>query len=208
MKIVVISDEILKNELLATVEKDIQSIVWLVHPSKISDADCYIDLLFDNSIERISILKEFSAKIIIVNAVNITLSSLPENFIRINGWPTFLSRNLIEASCKSDHLKDNVEAVFSQFNKTIEWTPDIIGFISARVISMLINEAYFTLEDEVTGKNEIDIAMKLGTKYPYGPFEWSQKIGLKNIYELLSKLSQDQSRYSPCELLKNEAVQA
>ena len=49
--------------------------------------------------------------------------------------------------------------------------PDIPGFISARVVSMIINEAYFALEEEVSSKEEIDTAMKLGTNYPYGPFD-------------------------------------
>jgi 3-hydroxyacyl-CoA dehydrogenase len=44
---------------------------------------------------------------------------------------------------------------------------------------MIINEAYFALEDNVSTKAETDIAMKLGTNYPYGPFEWGQLIGLK-----------------------------
>jgi 3-hydroxybutyryl-CoA dehydrogenase len=34
-------------------------------------------------------------------------------------------------------------------------------------------------DDEISTKAEIDIAMKLGTNYPYGPFEWSEKSGWK-----------------------------
>ena len=85
----------------------------------------------------------------------------------------------------TDVNKETAEKIFSCFNKTIEWVADIPGFITPRVISMIINEAYFTLDEKVSTKEEIDTAMKLGTNYPYGPFEWGATIGLKNVYELI-----------------------
>ena len=47
--------------------------------------------------------------------------------------------------------------------------------------------------------------MRLGTNYPYGPFEWSKKIGLKNIATLLTELSLTEKRYHPADLLLKEA---
>jgi len=206
MKIVVISDEALKTALLAQDLNSAPEIVWLSLPEKVTGATCYIDLLFDYTKERINTLQEISSGLTIVNSVNKTCNYLPEDFVRINGWATFLNRPLIEAACINENLKAETEIVFSFFNKSIEWVPDILGFISPRVISMIINEAFFTLQDEVTGKEEIDIAMKLGTRYPFGPFEWSEKIGIKEIYSLLSNLSTTHKRYEPSELLKQEAA--
>ena len=71
---------------------------------------------------------------------------------------------------------------------------------------MIINEAYYTLQDKISTKAEIDIAMKLGTNYPHGPFEWSSLIGLKNIYELLTVLSKTDTRYTASDLLMKEAT--
>ena len=102
--------------------------------------------------------------------------------------------------------KGLAEKVLSQFNKTPEWLDDISGFIAPRVISSIINEAYFALSEGVSTKEEIDTAMKLGTNYPYGPFEWSRKIGLKNIATLLTKLSAEEERYTPSKLLLEEAA--
>ena len=76
--------------------------------------------------------------------------------------------------------------------------------ISLRIISMIVNEAYFALGDEISTKAEIDIAMKLGTNYPYGPFEWSQRIGLKKIFALLQNLGGGDERYEIAPLLKYE----
>ena len=83
--------------------------------------------------------------------------------------------------------------------------PDIAGMITARVLATIINEAYYTLGAQVSTREEIDIAMKLGTSYPYGPFEWSAKIGLNRIYELLTELSTVDKRYIPAPLLTQEA---
>lgn len=69
---------------------------------------------------------------------------------------------------------------------------------------MIINEAYFGLGDGISSKQEMDIAMKLGTNYPFGPFEWSEKIGLGRIHALLSKLSETSTRYQIAPALTKE----
>ncbi len=205
MKIAVITDDVLKEEWQAPGRQETALVEWLSEPVVVKDADCYIDLLFHPDAERINKLQKLHPAIVIVNSVIATLNNLPENFIRMNGWPGFLKRAVVESSCGTDDLKIGVKKIFAQFNRTAEWVPDVPGFISARVICMIINEAYFALDEKVSSKNEIDTAMKLGTNYPYGPFEWSEKIGLKNVCELLTTLSNSNSRYEPAALLKKEA---
>ena len=78
------------------------------------------------------------------------------------------------------------------------------GFPRHYVINPRINEAFFALEDGVSTMDEIDLAMKLGTNYPYGPFEWHNKIGLQNIYNLLKSLSEKDKCYSVSPLLENK----
>jgi len=206
MKIAVITNEALKEEWLAQGSQETAGIAWLTEPIAVEDADCYLDLLFQPDKERINKLRKLQPAMIIVNSVMMTLNELPEKFIRVNGWPTFLKRPVVEASCSNDDLKKQAERIFITFNKMAEWVPDVPGFITARVISMIINEAYFTLDEKVSSKKEIDIAMKLGTNYPYGPFEWSERTGLKNVYELLSNLAMTNARYEPAALLKKEAL--
>ena len=206
MKVAIITDDALKEEWISQGMQESVQAEWLPGPMAVEGAGCYIDLLFQPTSERINQLKKLQAATIIVNSVTATLDKFPENFIRINGWPGFLKRTVVESSCSNDELKSRAEKIISLFNKTIEWVPDVPGFITARIISMIINEAYFTLDEKVSSKKEIDIAMKLGTNYPYGPFEWSEKIGLKKVYELLSTLSKSNSRYEPASLLKKEAL--
>jgi 3-hydroxybutyryl-CoA dehydrogenase len=206
MKIILLCNTLQKEELITQDSDKTLELVYCDNPGSAvtNGAGACIDLLFDNTAERVKELTGLQTKIIIVNSVIVTLNDLPPGFVRINGWNTFLKRSIVEASGPRN-IKKNVEQVFSGFNKKTEWVADIPGFITARVVASIINEAYFSLQEKVSSKNEIDTAMKLGTNYPYGPFEWSQKIGLKNIFNLLSHLSEQQKRYTPAELLGKEA---
>lgn len=57
--------------------------------------------------------------------------------------------------------------------------------VLARTISMIVNEAYFMVEEGVSNAEDIDLAMKLGTNFPKGPFELSELIGKYLISEFL-----------------------
>lgn len=209
MKIVVLGNENAKNELLAQCQNDSVHVIHIKEVAEFSnhpDTDAFFDLQFEMNTERIEVLKKFSAKPVFINAVPFTALETDVSFIRVNGWSTFLKKELIESACLNESLKSAAENIITALHKTIEWVPDVKGFISARVVSMIINEAYFALEEKVSTKKEIDTAMKLGTNYPYGPFEWSELIGLKNIYELLNEVSKTDSRYTPAALLKKETT--
>jgi 3-hydroxybutyryl-CoA dehydrogenase len=139
-------------------------------------------------------------KIVLVNAVSETLSDYHhgENIVRINGWNGFLTRKIWEMSGKSNEVLDTFA---STCGLTYKWLPDVPGFVSPRVISMIINEAFFALEQSVSTEPDIDIALKLGTNYPMGPFEWAEKIGLHRVKELLEKLTLQSDIYKPSPLL-------
>ncbi len=200
MQIVVLTNEVLKEELISNGIKDEVQVEWISQVNKFENypqADAYIDLEFELSVERINTLRKLSRKPVIVHSVINNLFSIDASFIRINAWPTFLRRDIIEASGVNAEMKRIAEPVFFAFQKKVEWVPDTPGFISARIVAMIINEAYFALGEKVSTRTEIDTAMKLGTNYPYGPFEWSEKIGLVNIYNLLTALSKTNKRYVP-----------
>ena len=137
-----------------------------------------------------------------MNLVCSTIEEIDLPVIRLNGWPGFLRGMIAEASCHDGSMKKQAGNILAAFNKNPEWVPDVKGFVSPRIVSMIINEAYFALEENVSTETEIDIAMKLGTNYPYGPFEWAKKIGLENIATLLTELSKSEKRYEPARRLK------
>ncbi len=207
MKLVVLANDSLREELLSQGVPATMQVEWINDPvyfSQHDDADAFMDLLFVNEPARTSLLNKKSSIPVIINYVAGTLQELPSQFIRINGWTTFLKRPVVEATAKDEMIKDKATVIFSAFGKATNWVPDIAGFVSARVVSAIINEAYFSLEEGVSTKEDIDIAMKSGTNYPYGPFEWSNKIGLENILALLTELNKEQPRYQPAPGLMKE----
>jgi 3-hydroxybutyryl-CoA dehydrogenase len=144
---------------------------------------------------------------VFINSVCQTLAEKKHanNIIRINGWNGFLARSTWELS---GHLSQTHSQILTLLEKKYVPVPDEPGFIAARIIAMIVNEAYFALEDKVSTKDEIDIAMKLGTNYPKGPFEWANEIGIAQIDLLLQKLSISDKRYIPCNLLSQENATA
>ncbi|MGN6531738.1 MAG: 3-hydroxyacyl-CoA dehydrogenase family protein [Ginsengibacter sp.] len=143
----------------------------------------------------------FENKPVVVNSVTETLADLnyPLNVSRINAWPGFLEREIWEIA---SYEAERIEIIFKGFNRKIFFVKDEPGFVAARVISMIINEAFFAFGENVSTKEEIDLAMKLGTNYSQGPFEWAQTIGIEKIYFLLKKLSEKDERYLAAPALK------
>lgn len=113
----------------------------------------------------------------------------------------FNSSEKIECFCQDK--KDEVIRVFSDLGVEPFWYDSYgVGFVYARVIAQIINEAYFALEENVANKKDIDRAMKYGVNYPGGPFEWSNNKE-KIVVTLLEELSiNDAKRYEIAKNLK------
>ena len=183
-----------------------QAIDWLSHPAELTDQTICIDLLFEEKVEHESALVAFQKQggIVIVNAIAKTCPELPDGFCRLNGWTGFLEKERIELVCENESMRNQLEEAFLTLNRKLEWVKDQIGLIAPRVLCSIINEAYLALSEGVSDKNQIDLAMQLGTNYPMGPFAWAEKIGKAHVLNLLEKLSTESSRYKPASLLKEE----
>ncbi|MGN6418159.1 MAG: 3-hydroxyacyl-CoA dehydrogenase family protein [Pseudobacter sp.] len=204
MTIAILADDTLKNEWLQHQFPESISFIWADSMSSLTmlDADAYVDLLFRNDPERNQHLARMLPKPVIVNAVEFTTEEIRHPFVRINGWPTLLQRSIAEIVLPASITENSIKEIFTALNWQYQLAPDVPGMITARVLAMIINEAYFTLGAEVSSREEIDTAMKLGTNYPMGPFEWSEKIGLQRVYALLQQLHLTDERYAPAPALK------
>ncbi len=141
--------------------------------------------------KRIELLARLLPSPVFINSVIHTLSELHPDLIRINAWPGFLESSLLEAAASPD----SIVKARRIFGDRILFVGDVPGFVNPRIISMIINEAFFTLRAGTSSREEIDIAMKLGTGYPLGPFEWSEKIGHHRVAALLSVMGRIDSMY-------------
>lgn len=191
-----------KEGLLST-DNDLIKLVYVRQPGQfLPGSDLYIDTEFSLSAERISLLEQLSPALIAVNEVTGTCSQLPATFIRYNGWSGFSRKPVIEMATASGQVPELAQYIANQFGTTCVAVPDQPGLVRPRIISMIINEAYHALGDAVGSIADIDIAMKTGTNYPYGPFEWARKIGLDKILGLLETLSVTDSKYRPAPELR------
>ena len=175
-------------------------------PDRSQAVNAIVYLFPEQDEAKLTQLRQHTATIRILNAVIPSCEELGEGLIRLNAWPGFLARQLAEMAAPAKFDKAPVNNLMKALGRQPEWVPDTEGMLSPRVIASIINEAWFALEEGISTAEEIDTAMKMGTNYPFGPFEWGRKIGLKRILDLLDRLAMKQERYQPCPLLKKEAL--
>lgn len=123
-----------------------------------------------------------------------------------NGFPTMFNREYLEVSLLKPEEAPALKRICAELKTEYLVVEDRVGFVTPRVIAMIINEAYYTVQEGTASRGDIDLAMKLGTNYPYGPFEWCERIGLRNVYTLLEALHDDtkDERYKISALMKTE----
>ena len=119
------------------------------------------------------------------------------------GLKTLVNRSLLEVSLADPADRPALETLCNNLGTEFRVVADQAGMVTPRVLCMIINEAYYTLEEGTATKEDIDLAMKLGTNYPYGPFEWADRIGLVNVKRVLEAalLDSHDDRYRVCPLL-------
>jgi 3-hydroxybutyryl-CoA dehydrogenase len=176
--------------------------------------DLIIDLEFDNYQDRLHDYAHLEGMLIIVGAVKSQLEAQMHQYphrilctlIGMNTLPTFINRSLIELTTVQEEDKAKIYKTIQDLNWEVRWVESRVGMVTPRIIFMIINEAYYTLQEGTASRSDIDTGMKLGTAYPMGPFEWCNKVGLKNVYETLEAVYNDtkDERYKICPLLKTE----
>jgi 3-hydroxybutyryl-CoA dehydrogenase len=198
------------------VEKDLQSffagedIDWMLLTTvptqkELHQADLVLDLDFVNESGRCGQLARLQPALIMVNAVVPTLEEIGRPFVRINGWPGFRGKKLHELVSPDAATTQRLQDLYKKIGYTYHLTPDTAGMIAPRIVAGIINEAWHAWEEQVATKEDIDTAMRLGTNYPFGPFEWGERIGLGQIVSLLWSLSRTDPRYLPSSALQQAA---
>jgi 3-hydroxybutyryl-CoA dehydrogenase len=216
MKILIIGEDINFQESRAKFGVDHQYVLVAEHRDAekfLETYDLILDFIIDQEPYRFEIYIDKSV-IVLINTARISLAEL--NFMSaggtkaqifgFNGMPTFLNRSVLEVSVLTREDEPALQSLCEKLRTDYLVVDDRVGMVTPRVICMIINEAYYTAQEGTATREDIDKAMKLGTNYPYGPFEWCQRIGVRNVYELLEAVYEDtrDERYKICPLLKKE----
>lgn len=172
------------------------------------------DFIIDESPDQMEAYRDHPQVIAFLNTTKISLVELVSAFagpiqctlIGFNGLPTFLNREVLEVTLLDKAKSKTLEEICEKLQTQFLIVDDRVGMVTPRVICMIINEAYFTFQEGTASKEDIDMGMKLGTNYPFGPFEWCERIGIRHVYELLEAVYEDtkDERYKICPLMKKE----
>jgi 3-hydroxybutyryl-CoA dehydrogenase len=179
----------------------------------LTQAEVIFDFLAGRTSSPLEIYRSKNNLTVFLNTSLVTLKTLIKNVNSTNtyfgfcGLPTFLNRELLEVSIHQETDLHLLDATCKKLTTKHARVADSVGLVTPRIICMIINEAYYTVEEGTATRKDIDLAMKLGTNYPLGPFEWSEKIGVQNVYDLLKAVHEatQDDRYLICPLLKQEA---
>lgn len=181
-------------------------------------SDLVLDFILDEDPFQVEIYADKTNARVLVNTAKVSLAELSNlanhqlksKLFGFNGLPTFLNRSVLEASVLNPEDETPLAEVCKTLNTEYLLVDDRVGLVTPRIICMIINEAYYTAEEGTATREAIDLSMKLGTNYPFGPFEWCQRIGVKHVYELLEAVYEDthDERYKICSRLKKEYLKA
>ncbi len=154
---------------------------------------------------------------IITTAVTATLAEQsgwirhPGRLVGIGALPSLLSGSLIEFSRTPITAEAAVTAArefAAMIGKDAAVVRDAVGLVLPRILCALVNEACFALAEGIAPGNALDTAMKLGTNYPYGPMEWTERIGVRQVHAVMAALHRDsgEERYRVAPLLNLAAL--
>jgi len=122
----------------------------------------------------------------------------------MNPVPVMKLVEIIRGLATSDETYGAVRNLSVELSKTPVEVRDVPGFISNRVLQMMINEAIYCLYEGVASPADIDTVMKLGMNHPMGPLQLADFIGLDTVLAIMETLYEGyaDSKYRPCPLLR------
>jgi 3-hydroxybutyryl-CoA dehydrogenase len=217
MTILVIGDQVHLEECKAKFGSDHEYIFEMDHSDvdmPLSDYDVIFDFILDEDPLQTELYSDEGNAIVFVNTAKISLVEISNIFdhngkttlFGFAGLPTLINRGVLEVSVLNKTDEAILSRTCSALGTLYQLVEDRVGLVTPRIICMIINEAYYTVQEGTATRDDIDKAMKLGTNYPYGPFEWCERMGVHNVYEVLEAVYNDtrDERYKVCPLLKRE----
>ena len=110
-------------------------------------------------------------------------------------------RGLKTSETTFDRTKSFVEEVIHKKGIMVFESP---GFVTSRLICLMINEALHVLEEGVATVEDIDTAMRIGYSFHRGPFEMADRFGLDAVLAALERMFREygEIKYRPSIVLK------
>ncbi len=182
------------------------------------DFSLVVDLDFDRFPEHMAFYANSKTALFLFQSVRIRLSAVLAEVGASGMYHRVAGINAWEGSLDADRWElmtiaagnAVIDFLHTKLSFPLECCGDRVGMVTPRVMAMIINEAYFTVQEGTASKADIDLGMRLGTNYPGGPFAWCERWGIDEVYHLLEALWLDtrEERYKICPLLKTEYLRS
>ena len=179
--------------------KILSRIVYTDDLKSFSGCDIVIETVIENYKEKVEFFKKIEAivspnAIIASNTSSISITALgaslkdPSRFLGIHFFNPVPLMSLIELIKGVNTSKESVEKAI-EFSKSVgkEFVVvnDSPGFVTTRVIGLLVNEGAFEFSEGLASKEDIDKALKLGGNFPMGPLTLGDLIGLDTVVNIM-----------------------
>lgn len=214
-------DRMVKKEKITADDKT--AILGRITPVVTLDPASECDLVIEAVVEKMSIKADiFSAldrlapghAILASNTSSLPITGIaahtgrPEKVIGMhfmNPVPVMKLVEVINGLATHPEVTATVRAVAEAMGKIPVECRDVPGFVSNRVLMVMINEALWELYEGVATAEGIDQIMKLGMNHPMGPLALADLIGLDTVLAILGVLQDGYGdpKYRPCPLLKS-----
>jgi 3-hydroxybutyryl-CoA dehydrogenase len=182
------------------------------------DADYVIEAVFERAEVKLPIfgqLEEICPRetILASNTSGIPVSLLASATKRpgkvigthfMNPVPLMKGVEIVKTLLTSDEaLKASLDFVRSLGKETVV-VKDSPGFVTNRIVTLVMNEAAKLLEENLASIEDIDKIEKLSHNWPMGPFELADMVGIDVLVDLLEGIYQQTGweRYKPAPILK------
>ena len=121
----------------------------------------------------------------------------------MNPVPIMKLVEVIRGKKTSDQVTSTIIEISKDLGKIPVEVNDAPGFVANRILMPMINEAIYTLHENISSVEGIDTVMILGMSHPMGPLHLADFIGLDVCLSILEVMHEGfgGKKYTPCPLL-------
>lgn len=185
----------------------------------VKNADLVVEAATENVDLKLKIFKQIDEAapencILATNTSSISITKIaaatkrPQQVIGMhfmNPVPVMKLVEIINGYATSKTVSATIATLSTKIGKIPCVVNDYPGFIANRILMPMINEAIYSLYEDVADVEAIDTVMKLGMAHPMGPLQLADFIGLDVCHSILKVLHDGfgNPKYAPCPLLVN-----
>ncbi len=213
-------DRMIKKEKISLKDKEaiLENITTFTDLSiGVKDTDLVVEAATENIDLKLKIFKQLDEicnpnTILATNTSSISITHIasvtnrPKKVIGMHFMNPVPIMKLVEV-IRGKETSDEVTNIIMDMSKSLRKIPvevnDAPGFVANRILMPMINEAIYTLHENVSSVEGVDTVMILGMSHPMGPLHLADFIGLDVCLSILEVMYDGFSdeKYRPCPLL-------